>query len=332
MSRIRNFVLALAGIFIIFLMVELAGLEEVLEVVQQVNPPIFVLAISCELVSCLFWAVRWKVLLRSFKKVNFRNTIIGIFIGVFFNNLTPMARAGGEPFRAFFMQEKEGVPVEDAFATVTVDHVLDAFPFLFIMLFALVYFLFFVQTSLQMIIIICLSFLLNLLILFLVLFFSFNVKAAKKLVFSFFRFVGFFTKTLEKHKDQAESAVERYNWAMKTLSSQRRDLAVSLGISFALWFILIVRNYLVVISLGYEVDFMVIVVVQVVGTLIGLLPLLPGGLGSVEGITIFLYLSFQFPAAVAVTASLLDRFISFWMMMMIGVLFVIAERKFLKIE
>lgn len=332
MSKKRNLILALVGIFFIFLMVELAGIEEIMEVLEEADPLLFVAAFTCEIVSLFFWAGRWKVLLRPFGNVSLKNCLLGILIGVFFNNITPMARAGGEPFRAYFMQEKAKVEFEDAFATVTVDHVLDAFPFVFIISAVLVYFLLIAQTSAQMITIICGSFFFNMALLILALYFSLNLKAARNLVSAFFALVKVFTSALEKYRDRVDSAVEQYVKAMKTLSTRRKDLATSLAISFVFWFFLILRNYLVVISLGIEVDFAVIVVVQVVGTLAGMLPLLPGGLGSVEGTAVFLYLSFGFLPAEAVLASLADRLISFWMTTAVGFVFVLLEEEYLRID
>lgn len=330
MSKLRNFVPALVGISLIFLMVHLAGTGEIVEAIRKAAPFLLLVAVSLEFVSLTLWAIRWKILLRPFKSVSLKSSLIGIFIGTFFNNITPMYRAGGEPFRAYFMESREKVSFEDAFATVTVDHILDAIPFLVIILGALVYFLFFARATFQMITIIILAFLLNLFILSVVLFFSFNLKAAKKLVFAFFAFVAKFSTALEKYRDRAEGAVERYNKAMKMLSSRRDDLTSSLAVSFLFWFILILRSYLVMRALYPEVDFMAIVVAQVVGILVGMLPLLPGGIASVEGTTVFLYLSFGFPSEIAVSACLLDRLISFWFMTALGAFFVVLERKFLE--
>jgi uncharacterized protein (TIRG00374 family) len=181
-----------------------------------------------------------------------------------------------------------------------------------------------------MIVVLFLAFLFNLILLSLVLYFSFSLKAAKKLMFSLFRIFAKFSKRLRKYESQVEKAVEQYHSAIRTLSSQGGDLAFSLSISFVFWFLAVLRNYVVVLALGYQVDFMVIVVVQMVGTLAGVLPILPGGLGSIDGVMVFLYLSFDFPAPLAVTASLLDRFISFWITTAVCGVCVFLERGFLQ--
>ncbi len=330
MNKIKLFVLLLTGILIIFLLIHLAGAGDVIEVLRQASPLIFGLAVGCQLVVIALWAVKWKILLRPFKPVSLTNSLKGILIGVFFNNLIPVAKAGGEPFRAYFLHEAEDVDFEDTLATIALDHILNAFPFLSVISFSLIYLVLIMETSVQMIIIIVLALLFNLFLLFIVLYFSFNVNAAKKLMFSLLRIFTKFSKTLEKYECQIEEAVEQYREAIRTLSSRKGDLATCVVISFALWLLVIVRNYVVVIALGYEVDFIVIVVVQMVGTLVGVVPILPGGLGSNEGATVFLYISFGFPLTLAVAASLLDRFISFWFMLLVGGTSVLMQREILK--
>ncbi|MBU7048416.1 MAG: flippase-like domain-containing protein [Theionarchaea archaeon] len=330
MSRVKSALLLLVGIAVVLLMVHYIGVSSVIEVLTQVDPLIFAAALCCQAAALLLWSWRWKILLRPFHAVHYRNALKGTLIGVFFNNITPVARAGGEPFRAYFLQSKEGVDFEDAFATVAIDRILDSFPFLVIIIATLVYFVFLLEISVQMIIIVCLALVFNVVLLSLVLYFSLSLKAAKKLMFSIMRIVAKFSNRLEKYESQIEEAIEQYHGAIRTLSSRGKDLIVCLTISFLFWFTAILRNYLVVVALGYEVDFIVIVVVQMVGTLVGILPILPGGLGSIDGAMAFLYYSFRFPVAVALTASLLDRFISFWLMLAVGALVVFMERRFLE--
>ncbi|KYK35164.1 MAG: hypothetical protein AYK19_11135 [Theionarchaea archaeon DG-70-1] len=241
-----------------------------------------------------------------------------------------MARTGGEPFRAYYMGNKETINFEDAFATVAVDRILDSLPFLAIIGISLTYFIVFMNINIHMLIILCLALLFNAVLLLAVLYFSLNLAAAKKLMGFLLRITARFFRGAGKYENRVETAVEQYHKAIKTLSAQGENLAVSLLISFVFWFIIIMRNYVVVRALGYQVDFVVIVVVQMVGTLVGVIPLLPGGLGSADGIMVFLYFSFQFPAAIAMTAALVDRFISFWLMFAVGSACVVVEREFLK--
>lgn len=330
MARIRSILLILCGVSIILFIIYKVGITDVIDVLSQADLFILATALLCQLGALLLWAIRWKILLRSFQPVTLKNSVVGIIIGVFFNNITPIAKAGGEPFRAYYLGEKEGITFEDAFATVAIDRVVESFSFLFIIVITLAYFIVLLRISGEMILILLMALLLNVILLSLVLYFSFSLKAAKKLMFSLLRVAARFSNRLEKYESQIEETVEQYHSAIKTLSSQEGTLVTSLAISGGFWFLVILRNYLVVLALGYEVDFMVIAVVQMVGTLAGIFPILPGGLGSTDSIMIFLYYSFNFPAEVAVTASLVDRFISFWLMTAVGAVVVFIERGFLE--
>ncbi len=330
MTKLRTVILLLIGIAIIFLMVHLAGVGDVANLIRQADPFLFLGAVVLEFTAVFLWALRWRILLRPFHEVAFRNSLAGILVGMFFNNITPVARAGGEPFRAYYLAQKEGMDFEDTFATVAIDRVLDSFPFLVIITISLVYFILLLEISAQMIVIIFLAFIFNMILLSLVLYFSFSLTAAKKLMFSLLRIIARFSTRAEEYEGEIEAAVEQFHGAIRTLSSRKQDLVTCLFISFFFWFLIILRNYLVVIALGYEVNFMVIVVVQMVATLVGVLPILPGGLGSIDGVMVFLYISFGFPAQLAVTTSLLDRFIAFWLMIIVGGTCVLVERQFLK--
>ena len=130
MTKARSVVLLLIGALIILVMVHMVGIGDVISVLYQVNPSLFAAAVALEFISIFLWSIRWKILLKPFKSVTITTVFKGILIGIFFNNITPMARTGGEPFRAYYMGNKETINFEDAFATVAVDRILDSLPFL----------------------------------------------------------------------------------------------------------------------------------------------------------------------------------------------------------
>ncbi|MBU7013983.1 MAG: flippase-like domain-containing protein [Theionarchaea archaeon] len=330
MTNWKSLILLLAGIGIIALLIHLAGMERVFDLLSEADFKFVAAAVGCQVMALLLWSWRWKILLHPFHVAPLRRCLSGILIGTFFNNITPIAKAGGEPFRAYYLGEKEEVRFEDTFATVAMDRIMESLPFLIVFVGSVVYVTFHHGTSGEMIIVVGFALFLNILLLAGVLYLSYNLGAAKRLIFMFFGLVGRFSNRLEKYESAVEEAVERYHGAIKMLFSHQTRLFASFCISSVFWLLLILRNYLVVLALGYEVEFSVIVVIQTVSTLVGIIPILPGGLGSTDGIMIFLYLSFGFPAAAAVSASLLDRFISYWMVTTLGAVVVIAERNLLR--
>lgn len=60
--------------------------------------------------------------------------------------------------------------------------------------------------------------------------------------------------------------------------------------------------------------------VFLVSSLIGIIPILPGGLGSIDGVMILLYSMAGIPAGISTAATLVERMISLWMVIIIGVI------------
>jgi uncharacterized protein (TIRG00374 family) len=329
MSRARTVILLSAGVLVIIFMIHLVGIGEVITVLYHADPTVL-LAALCQVIAILLWSLRWKILLTTFQPAAFTDLVKGVLIGIFFSNITPVARAGGEPFRAYYMEKKTSIPFEDAFATIVVDRILDSIPFMVIIAGSLAYFVLCKEISTQVMIILILIFFLNLFLLFLVLYLSLNVEAAKNLMNFILKVVAVFFKQAEDYQGRMGKAVDQYHDAIRKFSSQRGTLALSVSISFIFWFFLILRNYLVIVALGYHMPLVGIAVVQTAGPLVGILPLLPGGVGSVDGTMVFLYISFGFSATAAVSISLVDRLISFWVPTIIGGLCVFMERDFLK--
>jgi hypothetical protein len=62
--------------------------------------------------------------------------------------------------------------------------------------------------------------------------------------------------------------------------------------------------------------------VFLVSTLIGIIPALPGGLGSIDGVMILLYSMAGITSTVSTAATLVERMISLWMVLVIGVILI----------
>ena len=59
----------------------------------------------------------------------------------------------------------------------------------------------------------------------------------------------------------------------------------------------------------------------ILASLAGMIPLLPGGLGAVDGIMIIFYSAAGITASISAAATVIERLISFWMATIIGLLF-----------
>jgi uncharacterized protein (TIRG00374 family) len=91
-------------------------------------------------------------------------------------------------------------------------------------------------------------------------------------------------------------------------------------ISFIVWFLELFRVYLVFLAFGVNVSLGMIASVFLVSCLIGVIPALPGGLGSIDGVMILLYSMAGISASISTAATLVERMISLWMVIVIGVI------------
>ena len=60
--------------------------------------------------------------------------------------------------------------------------------------------------------------------------------------------------------------------------------------------------------------------VFIIASLVGMVPLLPGGLGAVDGIMVVFYSVAGISASVSAAATVIERLISFWLATIIGML------------
>ena len=78
------------------------------------------------------------------------------------------------------------------------------------------------------------------------------------------------------------------------------------------------RTYFIFLAIGYPIGVQTIVFVWAIVLIFSMLPGLPGNLGIVEAGAIAAYVFFGVPAPIAAAAVLVDRVVSFWMLLGIG--------------
>ena len=73
-------------------------------------------------------------------------------------------------------------------------------------------------------------------------------------------------------------------------------------------------------AFGADVSPIVIGEVFILASLAGMIPLLPGGLGAVDGIMIVFYAAAGINASISAGATVIERLISFWLATILGLL------------
>ncbi|MCE7697507.1 MAG: flippase-like domain-containing protein [Methanobacterium paludis] len=154
---------------------------------------------------------------------------------------------------------------------------------------------------------------------FIILYMCLNEEAGKRITLWIVRVIKRFSrKEHPKIERKALDAMRGFQDSIRVMIKDRNVLMYGLPLSFIIWLFEILRVYVVFAAFGAHVSLGVIAAVFVIATLIGMIPLLPGGLGAVDGIMILMYSIAGVPPSISAAATIVERLISFWMTSFIG--------------
>jgi glycosyltransferase 2 family protein len=317
----KTIILLLIGIGILALMVFFIGPAKIESALKNANPWYVALAVVIQFSIYGMWTQRWSLTIRSLHiSIKKRHIFPMLMVGLAVNNITPSARGGGEPVRAYMLSKYSKTPMENAFATVIADRGLDTFPFVVLAILTIIFSVLYLTLPEWVVFALIISLVALVTVFIIILYMSINEAAGEKITLWMVKVVKRFSK--KKHFEIERRAIEAmrgFQNSMRVMIRDRRVLMFGLPLSFFIWFMEITRVYIVFSSFGTPVPLQIIGAVFVIATLIGMIPLLPGGLGAVDGVMIILYSAAGVPPSISAAATIVERLISFWMTSFIGI-------------
>ncbi|WP_297519776.1 lysylphosphatidylglycerol synthase transmembrane domain-containing protein [Thermococcus sp.] len=318
----RKYGLIGAGIAVIILLLWWAGIGEVIEILRTARLDYFLLAIAVYVASLVTWALRWQVLMKSLNiRPKFREVLGALLVGVFINNVTPGARGGGEPVRAYYVHKRTGDPYGPVFATVMMDRILDVIPVVFMLVLATVHVYRLGSITLTVTLILLDAF-------FAVLTFAtvgvlLSERKTKRILYWLYRqFRRITPKRAAKYEERFVRAVEvsvpQFQENFRMLMRHKKAFAISLIWSFVTWTLILLRSYYIFYSINSPIRLVDVMVVQMIGIVVGMVSVVPGGAGLIELINSTVYVLLGINKEIAVTATILERLISYWAPTVIG--------------
>lgn len=310
------------GIIIMLAMVMIVGPDQIFNALKTANIYYVILAIIIQFVIIWLWNTRWSIICDSLdiphnKLPLFAMTIVGLAI----NDLTPSGRSGGEPVRAYLLSKSSSEDFKKTFATVMADKLCDTFPFIVLAIFAISYLILYLHLNTALFSLLLMALVAFILALIFIVFVCINESFGIKTIQWVFRQLRKFTsRDLDKYEDTATTSLVGFQSSLLYLMSNYKLLLIATVISFVVWFLELTRVYVVFLAFGVEVSLGMIAAVFLVSTLIGIIPILPGGLGSIDGVMILLYSLAGVSASVSTAATLIERMISLWMVIIIGLI------------
>jgi len=311
----------LFGVIVIGIMVYFAGFNELIEKLEMADFKHVLAALVVQIISFFLFAIRWHVI-NKIAKINIKSIklIPMIIIGIAINNLTPSSSGGGEPIKAYILSSKTNVPFESTFATTIADRALDSIPFLVLAILTITISILFFPLNEEYTAIMVLAVILITVLFSVIMYMSVNKKFAERIISFVLKVVRKFKRDNESLEKKVIEAITGFQDTMKLMLKDKDILYKALPLSFFIWFFEIFRMYLVFLAFGNSVNIFVIAEIFIISTLVSMVPLLPGGLGATELMMMGLFASVGVPNEVSAAVTIIERGISFWLPIFIGLL------------
>ena len=288
----KTIFLLIFSVAILLVMLWFVGIDQVIDALKMANPLIIALAILTQVFTYFLYTLRWQILNKlTDKDVSIKELLPMVLVGLAVNNITPSGRGGGEPVRAYVLAKRKD------YAAMALYFNFDTW-LLVVMVLAVIA----IVIVLMVIIYMCINP-------------GFGQRVDGWIIGLVRRF---YKKNSEELEQKIHDAILGFQDTMKLLISNRKVMYYTIPLSFVIWIFEIIRVYLVFMSFGANVSLITIGEVFIVASLVGMIPLLPGGLGAIDGVMIIFYSAAGISSSVSAAATVVERLISFWMATIIG--------------
>lgn len=311
------------GIVIMAIMLWFIGIDQVMAALKLANPLYILIAVLIQMIIYVLFTVRWQFITNlNNNNFSFKKLLPMVLVSLAFNNITPSGRGGGEPVRAYLLTNESGEPFSDTFATVITDRALDTMPFVLLAIITIIGLMGQINLSPVLLIIMIVSVICIVALVAVVIYMSINEKFGVKItkIISSLAIRIFKKRDPERLKNRIEKSVSGFQSTMRVLTTNRKVMYFGIPISFLIWALEISRVYVVFLAFGCKVTPILIGEIFIVSSLVGMIPLLPGGLGAIDGFMILLYKSAGISTPISAASTVVERLISFWMTTIIGLI------------
>lgn len=311
------------GAFVIIgALINWAGAQGIADILRESDMGYFLLAILVYVITLLASALRWKVILKGLEiNAPLWTVFRAIFVGMFFNNISPGAKGLGEFIRVYYLAKETKEPYGPMTASVMMDRILDLVPIVFMMVIATIHVYRIGQTALTWLIVVLDIIMIGFSALVIGLLMS-EKKAHGAVWWLYRRYHRISPKGAEKRKGSFtnidEVTIPRFQSDVRVLAKSKLYTLIAVFWSFVYWGLTIVRYYLVFLAVRYPIRPIDITVVLVVSMVVGMFAIIPGGAGIIEAVNTAVFIALGIEPEYAVTGTILERLISYWSPTVIG--------------
>lgn len=316
-GRITRLASLAVGISVLVAFIYFVGLDSLVRVLLQVNPTVILAMVTIQLLGFTFYATAWYALIRSTGSRLPFLTCQGITFASIFASYTMPSGIFLEAVRCILGSKESGMTLGESTATVILHRVLYIVGFLASTSLAFAVLIIGGRVTTSIIFQLAAVPILAVAGLIASLFLSLNPKIMQPLLDRVLRLVQPVIKIVQKKARTNEKAgqfLSDYHIAFRRMLSSRKLIAASFAASLGDWACSVLILWVVLVAVGSSVSLWVVLVTMAIGKMIQMTPIaVPGMLGIYEtAITVSLSL-FGVPVAVAASAALLSRIVTFWL-------------------
>lgn len=309
----KSILLYVVAFLLLILLLWYIGVQQIVANLQSVNIPILAVAALMLAFSILLRGIRWKyILATSGNRIGTLRSWSLVYLGWFANGLVP-AKVG-DLVRAFAVRKENNCPLGKGFASLVIERILDTVVIVVLVVLSILLVsqaIGFVSSASWVTISIVLGIALALGL------FVFAVLCIKRQAFVARIFTRLFGS---KHAKETKGFAQDLGTSFSDFASRKKMLVGIILLSLVIWLFNFPKFYVVFISMGLYPPLALVATATFVSDAWGMVPITPGGIGSVEfGQTLFvIWIVGISSSALAAAVVLLDRVVSFWIPMLIG--------------
>ncbi len=312
----KRLLLFLLSVVVMFLTLSVFGIGDVIFVALSSNLSFVFLAVLCQLAIFLLYTVRFKIIASKYKNLSLKDSFFITTVGNFVSLVTPIAKIGGQPLMIYLTKERIGGAKSSAI--VLTDTIMDIL--ISVLLVAGVVIVLRDVIPYHLLILLSAFAFLSLIVTlgFLKLFLSKRILS---------RLLGWIVEKIRRIK-KAEKIfhVRTFASSFRLVLADKKLMTAGMGISLLIKFFEMLRIWIIFAAIGINLAASTILIIWCVMLLLLLVPWLPGSLGLYEfGVSSALIL-LGVASSQAAGGVLLDRFVSFWFVILFSATVIFFSR------
>lgn len=309
----KRYYVFLVSILLLAVLIMWIGPQKMWDVIKTANVWLILLAVFIHLFVVWIRSLRWGYIIKQpweFKK-NFIVKTIGLFAG----NFTPM-RTGGEVLSAVAGKKINQITLSEGLSAGLTERFFDS-----IIVAVLLITCAFLIPKVRLIAIF--GGLVSLVLLILIYLINWREDTSLWIynrIHSILRFLPISEEFVENFYHKFTSGLKSIVEYTRSFSSLK-NLLIVLFLTAGSWIFECVRLYVVFIAFNVEISFVAIIIIFLLANIIGIISVLPGGIGSIELSLTGLFMLFGISSTLGGSIAMVDRLASFWVVSALGIIF-----------